>query len=221
MNTQEKLKESSEKLTGSATFRVKRIADIIIATTGIALTLPAWPLIALAIRLDSKGPIFFSQTRIGLRLPTHTKLFNMIKFRTMVSDAERKSGAVWAKKNDTRITPVGNFLRKTRLDELPQLINVIRGDMSIVGPRPERPGFYAKLEENIPYFAERTYGLMPGITGLAQVNQGYDSCLDDVRSKLSYDLSYGLSLSSPIRMLKTDISIAWKTLAVMVCGRGQ
>ena len=216
-----KLYENSDRLTMSSTFKAKRITDISIASLGLICTLPLWPLIALAIKINSPGPVFFSQSRIGLRLPSQTKLFNMIKFRTMVVDAEQKSGAVWAKKNDCRITSVGNFLRKTRLDELPQLINVLKGDMSIVGPRPERPGFYAKLEENIPYFSERTYGLMPGITGLAQVNQGYDTCIEDVRNKLSYDLSYSLALTSPSRMLKMDFAIAWRTVVVMICGRGQ
>lgn len=221
MNTLQQLKKSELSIKRNSTFRLKRVLDIVLASVGILMTLPVWPILALAIKVSSRGPVLFRQTRIGVCLPTQTKIFNMIKFRTMVNDAEGKSGAVWAAKNDTRITKVGLFLRKTRLDELPQLINVLKGDMSIVGPRPERPGFYGKLEEEIPYFAERTYGLMPGITGLAQINQGYDTCIDDVRSKLSYDLSYNLSLRTPLEMLKTDLYIAWQTVMVMICGRGQ
>ncbi|WP_370978424.1 sugar transferase [Agaribacterium sp. ZY112] len=221
MNNIENSIRIEKNIRENATFRVKRIFDISAAIAGLVITLPLWPILAIAIKLNSRGPVFFTQPRIGACFPTQTKVFNMIKFRSMVNNAEGESGAVWAGKNDSRVTAVGNFLRKTRLDELPQLINVLKGDMSIVGPRPERPGFYAKLEDQIPYFAERTYGLMPGITGFAQINQGYDTCIDDVRSKLSYDLSYSLALSSPISMLKTDINIAWKTIVVMVCGRGQ
>ena len=139
----------------------------------------------------------------------------------MQSNAESETGAVWAKKQDVRITAVGGFLRKTRLDELPQFFNVLAGEMSLIGPRPERPGFYQKLENAIPYFAERTYGVTPGITGLAQVNQGYDTCIDDVRSKVSFDHSYALSLASPISWIKMDIYIVFRTLVVMVTGRGQ
>jgi lipopolysaccharide/colanic/teichoic acid biosynthesis glycosyltransferase len=145
----------------------------------------------------------------------------MIKFRTMVQDAEKASGAVLASKNDARITRVGKFLRKTRLDELPQLFNVLKGDMSMIGPRPERPEFYKKLERAIPYFAERTYGLLPGVTGLAQVNQGYDENIEDVRSKVGYDHRYALALTSVKGCLKMDLNIAWKTVMVMVLGRGQ
>lgn len=221
MNTLENLQCSEKFIIENSTAQLKRLIDIIIALSSIILTLPLWPLVGLAIKFSSRGPIFFLQPRIGVCLPTQTKIFKMIKFRTMVNNAEGKSGAVWASKDDTRITKVGKFLRKTRLDELPQLMNVIKGDMSIIGPRPERPGFYAKLEDEIPYFAERTYGLYPGITGLAQVNQGYDTCIDDVRSKLNYDLSYNLSLRTPVNMLKTDFIIAWKTVMVMICGRGQ
>ena len=202
-------------------FIAKRMFDIITAATLLVISLPLFPLIALAIRLDSKGPIIFRQMRIGLCTPEKSLIFNMYKFRTMIVDAENKSGAVWAKKNDSRITRIGNFLRKTRLDELPQLINVLRGDMSLIGPRPERPGFYQKLETEIPFFAERTYGVLPGVTGLAQVNQGYDTSIADVRSKLGFDLSYSLALTNLLSWIKMDITIAYKTIAVMVTGRGQ
>ncbi|MFO6424520.1 sugar transferase [Motilimonas sp. KMU-193] len=203
------------------TRRCKRGFDLLIATTALTVLLPLFPFIALAIKLDSNGPVFFSQPRIGQAKAQQTCIFNMLKFRTMVADAERYSGAVWAQKADPRITRMGKFLRKTRLDELPQLINVLRGDMSLVGPRPERPGFYAKLEQAIPYFAERTYEVTPGITGLAQVNQGYDTCIEDVKSKVAFDHCYALSLSSPWRWLKADTAILLKTLVVMITGRGQ
>ena len=203
------------------TAKAKRVFDVAGAMIGLTLTLPLFPFIAIAIKCESKGPVFFRQMRIGRAESTQTKIFNMIKFRTMVCDAEKGSGPVWAKKQDNRITKVGNFLRKTRLDELPQLFNVLIGDMSIIGPRPERPGFYSKLEEQIPFFAERTYGVMPGITGLAQVNQGYDTCIEDVRSKVAFDHSYALALSHPISWIKLDTWIVFKTLLVMVTGRGQ
>ncbi|MDD1783958.1 sugar transferase [Enterovibrio sp. ZSDZ35] len=203
------------------TAKSKRLFDIVLSVIGLGLTLPLFPLIALAIKLDSPGPILFSQMRIGKAMPDRSLIFNMLKFRTMRIDAEAMSGATWATKQDPRVTRVGRFLRKTRLDELPQFLNVLMGDMSLVGPRPERPGFYQKLETAIPYFAERTYGVLPGITGLAQVNQGYDTCIDDVRSKVGFDHSYALSLSSPLSWIKMDCYIAFKTIVVMVCGRGQ
>ena len=203
------------------TGRAKRIFDLIMASIGLLLTLPLFPFIALAIKLESRGPVFFRQMRIGRAQPDRIELFEMLKFRSMVDDAERESGAVLAKKRDPRVTAVGNFLRKTRLDELPQFINVLRGDMSMIGPRPERPGFYQRLETAIPFFAERTYGVAPGITGLAQVNQGYDTCIDDVRSKVGFDHRYALALSDPLSWLKMDIAIMVRTVAVMVMGRGQ
>ncbi|AWB65370.1 sugar transferase [Saccharobesus litoralis] len=199
----------------------KRSFDIAVALLALIITLPLFPLIALAIALESKGDIFFKQMRIGLATPQFTHIFYMIKFRTMRQDAEKASGAVWAGKNDPRITRVGKFLRKTRLDELPQLFNVLRGDMSLIGPRPERPGFYQKLESNIPYFAERTFNVMPGITGLAQVNQGYDTCLDDVRRKVGFDHSYAMALTRPLDWLRMDCWIALSTVKVMILGRGQ
>jgi lipopolysaccharide/colanic/teichoic acid biosynthesis glycosyltransferase len=198
----------------------KRLIDILVSLFGLILTAVLWPFIALAIKFESPGPILFRQLRIGQCCADRTKLFEMIKFRTMAMDAE-KSGAQWAQKKDTRITRVGNFLRKTRLDELPQFYNVLAGDMSLIGPRPERPGFYRKLEKAIPLYCERTYGLKPGITGLAQVNQGYDTCLDDVRSKLLYDHAYAICLSDFRAWLNMDLEITYKTVIVMVMGRGQ
>ena len=199
----------------------KRCLDITLSVLGLLVCTLLFPVIALAIYLNSPGPILFKQLRIGHASEDKTDLFWMYKFRTMRLDAEAQTGAVWAKAHDPRITKVGLFLRKTRLDELPQLFNVLKGDMSIIGPRPERPGFYQKLETAIPYFAERTWGLKPGITGLAQVNQGYDQDIEDVRNKVGFDHAYALSLGSFSTWFKSDLNIIFKTVVVMVCGRGQ
>lgn len=199
----------------------KRAIDILIALAGLLITLPLFPIIALAIRLDSPGPIVYQQMRIGYQKENYIRLFMMKKFRSMRNDAEAGTGPVWAQKNDPRITKVGNFLRKTRLDELPQLWNVLVGDMSIVGPRPERPGMYNKLETNIPFYSERTFDVVPGITGLAQVHTGYDETLNDVKNKLAYDHAYALALSSLWGWLKMDSYVMFKTFFVMVTGRGQ
>jgi len=199
----------------------KRSFDLIGATIGLMLLLPIFPIIGAAIAFTSKGPVFYRQLRVGKSTPEKMEFFEIIKFRTMFQDAETRSGAVWATENDPRITPVGRFLRKTRLDELPQLFNVLRGEMSLIGPRPERPTFYSKLENAIPYFADRTYGVLPGITGLAQVNQGYDTCIDDVRRKVGFDHSYALSLNSVASWLVTDLGILTKTILIMVDGRGR
>ncbi len=203
------------------TAKAKRVFDLVIASAALIILSPLLPVIALAIKLESKGPILFSQVRIGLSTPTKMQFFTMYKFRSMVQDAEKSTGATLATKNDARITAMGRFLRKTRLDELPQLFNVIRGDMSIVGPRPERPDFYGKLEKAIPFFSERTFGVMPGITGLAQVHQGYDTCIEDVRSKVGYDHGYALALHSVKTWLRMDLWIMFKTIEVMIMGRGQ
>ena len=199
----------------------KRALDIVVALTGLLLTAPLWPLLALAIKLDSPGPVLFRQLRVGQARPDHTELFMMLKFRSMRADAEARTGAVWASKRDPRITRVGLFLRKTRMDEIPQLLNVLRGDMSVVGPRPERPSFYLKLESAIPFFAERTSGLRPGITGLAQVNQGYDTCIDDVRRKVAFDHAYGMRLHGLRSWFLCDLSLMLRTFTVMATGRGQ
>ncbi|MEH0689179.1 sugar transferase [Vibrio cholerae] len=199
----------------------KRAFDVTVALIGLVLSAPIFVLVALAVKLTSPGPVLYKQLRVGQSSPDRMALFEIIKFRTMYQDAEKVSGAVWATDNDPRITPVGRFLRKTRLDEIPQLLNVIKGEMSLIGPRPERPVFYQKLETAIPYFADRTYGVMPGITGLAQVNQGYDSCIDDVRRKVGFDHSYALSLSSVKSWLLMDMAIMTKTVSVMFNGRGR
>ena len=199
----------------------KRVIDIVGASVGVTLALPMIPLIALAIKIDPPGSVFFRQMRVGRIWPDYAELFWMYKFRSMRTDAEAKSGPVWAKKNDPRITRVGGFLRKSRLDEIPQLINVLKGDMSLIGPRPERPGICDKLEEAIPFYAERTYGVRPGITGLAQVYQGYDETIEDVRSKVSYDHAYALSLTRTATWLAADLRIFIRTIGVVICGRGQ
>ncbi len=182
---------------------------------------PFFPLIALTIKLDSKGDVFYRQLRVGKATPSKIHIFEMIKFRSMEQNAEDDTGAVLAIKEDQRVTHVGRFLRRTRLDELPQLFNVLRGDMSLVGPRPERPPFYQKLENEIPYFSERTYGVLPGITGLAQISQGYDTCIDDVRSKVGFDHSYALSLNSLSNWIKTDLYILVMTIKVIFSKQGQ
>lgn len=199
---------------------VKRSVDIVASIIGLLLTLPVWPVIAIAIKLDSAGPVFFKQLRIGRSLPDRVELFMMVKFRTMSSDAEDRSGAVWASEGDNRITKVGLFLRKTRLDELPQLWNVLIGEMSVVGPRPERPALCKDLMSQIPYYLERTFYVAPGITGLAQVNQGYDQTIDDVKNKLFYDHAYAFSMSSFSQWWRMEVTVAFKTVWVMVTGRG-
>lgn len=201
--------------------KTKRACDLVLASIGLILSLPLFPIIALVIKLESRGPVIFKQLRIGQSLPNKVDIFMMMKFRTMSTDAETKSGPTLAIKNDVRITRVGKFLRKTRLDELPQFLNVIKGDMSMIGPRPERPSFCNRLEKEIPYFTDRTYGIKPGITGLSQVNQGYDECLEDVKNKLGYDLSYSLSINSLTNWLKMDLTIVFSTIKVMILGRGQ
>lgn len=199
----------------------KRSVDILGAVTIGALAAPLLPAIALAIKIDSPGPVLFRQQRVGRSLPDRTELFDMIKFRSMTVDAETSTGAVWAQKADPRVTGVGRFLRKTRLDELPQLLNVLRGEMSLIGPRPERPSFCGRLEREIPFYLERTWGVRPGITGLAQVNQGYDQTLDDVRSKILYDFRYALAMRNPVAWLSMEASVVIRTVAVMAFGRGR
>jgi len=199
----------------------KRAMDIAVALVGLVMTLPLWPLVALAIRLDTSGPVVYRQMRVGRMLSNRTELFMILKFRSMYTDAERATGAVWAQKHDPRITRVGAFIRRTRLDELPQLINVLRGDMSVVGPRPERADLYRRLELAVPFYADRTAGLRPGITGLTQVVQGYDTNIEDVRRKVGFDAAYAMRLGTFRSWLVSDISIMLRTVMVMASGRGQ
>ncbi|KGJ86557.1 sugar transferase [Colwellia psychrerythraea] len=200
---------------------IKRAIDLTFSITCLLLTLPLFVVIAVMIKSSSQGSIFYCQVRVGKMKAGQIKYFNMIKFRTMVNNAEASSGAVWATSNDNRLTYVGKLLRKTRLDELPQFINVIKGEMSLIGPRPERPEIVINLEKEIPFYSERTYDMTPGITGLAQVNQGYDTCIDDVKTKIAYDFAYSLSLTKLHRWLLMDLKIIFKTLLIMVLGRGQ
>jgi lipopolysaccharide/colanic/teichoic acid biosynthesis glycosyltransferase len=211
----------------------------ICALIGLGLLLPLFALIGLAIKVDSPGPIFYKQERVGLNRRRRSrrqsadellnsrratrerrkenvfgKPFEVYKFRSMVTDAEKRCGPIWATANDPRITRVGRVLRKTRLDEFPQLINVLRGQMSIVGPRPERPFFIQKLSNEIETYTRRL-DVLPGITGLAQVEGGYDSTIDDVRNKVNYDIKYIESAS-----IKKDLTIMFKTVGVMLGGRG-
>jgi exopolysaccharide biosynthesis polyprenyl glycosylphosphotransferase len=167
------------------------------------------PLIALAVRLDSPGPVFFRQERVG----KGEQPFTLIKFRTMRNDAE-KNGAVWACKDDPRVTKVGHILRKTRLDEIPQLFNVLKGDMSFVGPRPERPEFVETLKEKIPYYSKRHF-VKPGVTGWAQVRYPYGASVEDSLEKLRYDLYYIKNFS-----IFLDILIILETIKVVLFGRG-
>ena len=190
------------------TGRAKRAFDFALASLALLMAAPLFPLIALLIKLDSPGPVLFRQLRIGRARSDRTLLFEMIKFRTMRVDAEQQTGAVWATRQDSRVTRVGRFLRKTRLDELPQLVNVLKGDMSLIGPRPERPGFYRRLEHEIPYFAERTYGVTPGITGLAQVSGRSDLTF---REEVKLDLQYIEEWS-----LWFDLWILWRTAMVVL-----
>ena len=199
----------------------KRAVDIIAAILGIAITAPLLVLVAIAVRLDSPGPAIYQQLRVGRALADRTELFLIFKFRSMRADAEKGTGAVWAQKSDPRITRIGRFIRKTRLDELPQLINILRGDMSLVGPRPERPGLVDKLDRALPFYADRMIGLRPGVTGLAQVMQGYDTDIEGVRRKVGLDAAYAMRLANFRSWAATDFNIILRTIGVVLTGAGQ
>jgi exopolysaccharide biosynthesis polyprenyl glycosylphosphotransferase len=186
---------------------VSRVVDIGVAALGLALTLPLWPLIALVIRLDSHGPAIFRQLRVG----QHGRCFEIYKFRTMRVDAER-DGARWAEERDTRITRVGQFLRHSRLDELPQLWNILRGDMALVGPRPERPEFVHHLEQLLPHYRFR-HLIRPGLTGWAQIHYGYGASVADAHRKLCFDLYY-----LKHRSFELDLAILIRTIGTFVLG---
>jgi sugar transferase (PEP-CTERM system associated) len=188
---------------------IKRATDVIISSVILLLVCPLLPLIALAIYVESGGPILFHQNRIGYR----GREFELLKFRSMVQDAE-KNGPQWATRKDSRITRVGGFLRKTRLDEIPQLFNVLRGEMSLVGPRPERPYFCTMLAEQIPFFNLR-HSVRPGLTGWAQVKFRYGASLDDAKEKLELDLFYVKNLS-----ITVDFAILFETAKVVLLSRG-
>lgn len=208
--------------------QISRAVNVVIAAVAMALLSPLMLLIAIAVRLTSAGPILYMQTRVGLdRRQTRVnalydrrmqdlggRIFTIYKFRTMHVDAESGSGAVWASKRDPRVTGLGRILRKTRLDELPQLINVLRGDMNIVGPRPERPSIFARLRNDIREYPLRQLA-KPGITGWAQINTDYDQSIDDVRRKVRYDLEYIRNQS-----LLYDLRIMARTVPVILFRRG-
>ncbi len=188
---------------------VRRLVSLTVSLIGLTICLPLIPLIALAVRLSSPGPILFRQKRIG----RGGRPFTILKFRTMAQNAEAK-GAVWAAKNDPRVTPLGRFMRKTRLDEIPQLWNVLRGDMAFVGPRPERPEFVQWLTNEIPYYDLR-HIIRPGITGWAQVRYQYGASLQETKQKLEYDLYYVKHLS-----LGLDLLIMFETVKTIILRRG-
>jgi lipopolysaccharide/colanic/teichoic acid biosynthesis glycosyltransferase len=208
----------------------KRGLDIVLSSIGLLVLAPVLALLAVVIKLDSRGPVFYGQERIGLnrrrslgndraagerrRKDTFGRPFKIYKLRTMVADAEKNTGPIWAKAGDSRVTRVGKILRKTRLDEFPQLWNVLRGEMSLVGPRPERPSFVLSLSESLPDYPKRCFAV-PGITGLAQVKSRYDTSIETVSRKLQYDLYY-------VRhgRLMLDFKIMVATLKVMARGEG-
>jgi len=191
------------------TLFAKRLLDLLVATVGILVTWPLMLLVALAVRLDSPGPVFFRQERVG----RNGREFTLWKFRSMRTDAEA-GGAQWAVQGDTRVTRVGRFIRKTRLDELPQFWNVLNGDMSLVGPRPERRLFVDQLQEQCPWYEQRLV-VRPGLTGWAQVKAPYASTFEESIEKLKYDLYYIKNLS-----LFLDISILLSTARIVFLGRG-
>lgn len=202
--------------------------NVIVAMIGMIILAPFALVIAFLIKLSSPGPVFYSQTRVGLdrrafRGDRHQsrreedlggRVFTIYKFRSMRVDAEVPGEAVWASKDDPRVTAIGELLRKTRLDELPQLWNVIRGEMNVVGPRPERPSIFLSLRTQVENYHLRQR-VKPGITGWAQINQAYDSCLDDVKSKVALDLEYITN-----RSVWLDMKIMSRTLPVMIGRKG-
>jgi len=224
-------KQTRERRSTNGQALLKRSLDVAVSSIGLVILLPVLAVLAVLIKLESRGPVFYVQERIGINrrrsrggAPPDGKCrrisdsfgrpFKIYKLRTMVDNAERHTGPVWAAAKDDRITRLGRFLRKTRLDETPQLWNVLRGDMSIVGPRPERPMFVASISESLPDYPTRCSAL-PGITGLAQVKSRYDSSLETVNRKLAYDLYY-------VRYgrLMLDLKIMAATVKVMARGEG-
>jgi lipopolysaccharide/colanic/teichoic acid biosynthesis glycosyltransferase len=200
----------------------RRFLNVAVAALGLIITAPLMAVIAIAVKLTSPGPVFYRQTRVGLCPPasmggddrrcpeTGGEHFTIYKFRTMRAVAPSAESQVWCGADDPRITTVGHFLRRSRLDELPQLMNVLMGDMNVVGPRPEQPVIFASLREEVPGYALRQR-VRPGITGLAQITLAYDTCVDDVRKKVEADLEY---IGNQSRL--TDLSIMLRTVPVMV-----
>ena len=206
----------------------RRLLNVAVSLLLIIVTAPIMLIIAILVKLTSPGPVIYTQTRVGLdrragrasRRDTRRRddvgglPFTIYKFRTMRTDAEKGTGAVWASNDDSRVTSIGKVLRQFRLDELPQLFNVLRGDMNLVGPRPERPSIFAKLREEIPDYQQRQRA-RPGITGWAQVNQSYDTNLDDVKRKVQFDVEY-----IHRRGLTEDLKIMLRTVPVILFRRG-
>ncbi len=217
---------------------LKKILDVLGGFLGLIIAIPIFLIVPIVIKLNSNGAIFYTQDRVGINRRKRNrraynadltednrrrerrkedlcgKPFKVIKFRTMVKNAEKSSGPVWATQNDCRITRVGKILRKTRVDEVPQLLNVLMGDMSLVGPRPERPFFVKDLSQKVPGYKIRLR-VRPGITGLAQVNNGYDSSLESVKSKVHSDITYIRTWT-----IWSDIKILMKTVVVVITGKG-
>lgn len=206
-----------------------RILNILVASIALLLASPIILVAAILIKLTSRGPVFYRQVRVGIDQRRSRgnpdgecrrardlggRVFSIYKMRTMYVDAEQRSGAVWATKADPRVTPVGRVLRKFRIDELPQLLNVIQNTMSIVGPRPERPSIFAKLSQDIAEYPIRQRA-KPGITGWAQINHSYDTSIDDVRTKVRYDLEY-----LERQGVAEDVRIMMRTLPVMLLRKG-
>ena len=197
---------SGRRLLGIA----KRLFDVVVSALLLVVALPLIALFAVAVKLESKGPAFYRQQRVG----RYGEPFSLFKLRSMQSDAEAEGKAIWAAKNDPRVTRIGKFIRKVRIDELPQTWNVLKGDMSFVGPRPERPEFVADLEKQLPYFTER-HIVKPGITGWAQINYPYGASLDDSRQKLEYDLYYAKNYTPFL-----DLVIILQTIRVVIWPEG-
>jgi len=201
------------KLLGKANdvwyMRFKRLMDIIIGIFGFGLLIFLYPIVAIITKLTSPGPVIYKQERVGLK----GNIFTMYKFRTMINGAEMHTGPVWCKTNDDRVTSFGKILRKTKLDEIPQFINVLKGEMSFIGPRPERPFFVNKLKEQVPKYLMRLL-VKPGITGWAQIHVNYDKNIDDVVNKVNHDLYYIENMSFLL-----DIKIILNTVKFILFGK--
>jgi exopolysaccharide biosynthesis polyprenyl glycosylphosphotransferase len=189
--------------------RTRRAVDVVLALAGLALSLPVMAVTAVAIKLDSRGPVFYTQERVGL----HSRVFRMVKFRSMVVDSERH-GPVWASRADARVTRVGRVIRTLRIDEIPQFVNVLLGDMSFIGPRPERPVFVEALEREIEHYEQR-HRVKPGLTGWSQVRCPYGASVADARVKFQYDLYYIKNQSPAL-----DAIILLDTVKTVLLGRG-
>lgn len=220
--------EAASAQSATRSLRAVRMLNVVVAAVGLVVTAPLMLIVALLVKLSSRGPVLYTQPRVGIDRraanPTPEQLarrkhdaggrvFKIYKFRTMSADSDR-AGQVWASKTDPRITRIGGILRKYRLDELPQLWNVLRGDMNIVGPRPEQPGIFSDLRDQVARYSLRQK-VLPGITGWAQVNHHYDQCIDDVRRKVEFDLEY-----IERRSLVQDLKIMARTIPVMLGRKG-